>query len=50
MHNFKEVAVKVFDIIRHRFFGGCALSNKIAEKITTLALTHHVFSSCGNIS
>ena len=34
MHCFQDVTV---------IFGGCALSNKIAEKTTTIALTHHVF-------
>ena len=24
-------------------FGGCALSNKIAEKTTTITLTYHIF-------
>ena len=28
---------------RSAIFGGCALSNEIDEKTTTIALAHHVF-------
>ena len=31
------------ELLKFVLFGGCALSNKIAEKTTTIALTHHVF-------